>query len=231
MALEPLPAVEWAVSRQVVDYQTAVAAMEARVAAICEGRAGELIWLLEHEALYTAGTSAQPADLIEPDRFPVHQTGRGGQYTYHGPGQRVVYVMVDVRHRFNGDVRRFVEFLENVIISTLGRFGICGEIRSGRVGVWVARPDLGAEHEDKIAAIGIRIRHGISFHGLAINVAPDLGHFSGIVPCGILEHGVTSFADLGLDAGLADLDVALRSEFERQFGQMTNAEPLVPEPA
>lgn len=194
--------------------------MEARVAAISEGRAGELIWLLEHSPLYTAGTSAQIADLIEPDRFPVHQTGRGGQYTYHGPGQRVVYVMVDVRRRFNGDVRRFVEFLEQVIISTLAGFNIRGEIRCGRVGVWVARPDLGKGREDKIAALGIRIRRGISFHGLAINVDPDLSHFSGIVPCGISEHGVTSFADLGSPEGLEEVDAALKDVFVREFGTL-----------
>ncbi len=220
MAMDLLPPVEWAVSPTVVDYQQAVRAMETRVAEISEGRAGELIWLLEHSPLYTAGTSAQIGDLIEPDRFPVHQTGRGGQYTYHGPGQRVVYVMVDVRRRFKGDVRRFVEFLEQVIISTLAGFGIRGEIRCGRVGVWVARPDLGEGREDKIAALGIRIRRGISFHGMAINVDPNLGHFSGIVPCGISEHGVTSFADLGLAAGLEQVDAALKEVFVQQFGAM-----------
>lgn len=211
---------DWAVSTGQVDYLKAVASMEARVAAISEGSANELIWLVEHPPLYTAGTSASPRDLIAPDRFPVFKTGRGGQYTYHGPGQRVVYVMIDVRRRFGGDVRRFVQFLEQIIIGTLSRFGVHGEVREGRVGVWVARPERGPGCEDKIAALGIRIRRGISFHGLAINVCPELGHFSGIVPCGISEHGVSSLKDLGLGATIADIDAELEENFSENLGAL-----------
>jgi lipoyl(octanoyl) transferase len=213
-------AIEWAISDTLVDYAAAVAAMETRAAAITDGSAGELIWLLEHPPLYTAGTSAKPADLLAPERFPVHATGRGGQYTYHGPGQRVVYVMLDVRRRF-GDLRAFVCALERWVIETLDSFNVKGETRDGRVGVWVRRPDKGATVEDKIAAVGIRVRRWVSFHGIAINVEPDLDHFSGIVPCGIPDHGVTSLADLGRIVSLSDVDVALRAAFERRFACAT----------
>lgn len=217
--------VEWIVTRAPVAYPDAVSTMEARVAAITRGTARELIWLLEHPPLYTAGTSAKEADLIAPDRFPVFQSGRGGQYTYHGPGQRVAYVMLDVRQRFGGDVRAFVCFLEGVVIETLARFGIEGGLREGRVGVWVERPDKGGGVEDKIAALGIRIRRGISFHGISINVAPDLSHFSGIVPCGISAHGVTSLADLGHATEMGDLDTALREVFAVKLGTLVEAGP------
>lgn len=193
-------------------YSETLAAMEARVAAIAAGTADEAIWLLEHPPLYTAGTSANPADLTDPNRFAVHVAGRGGQYTYHGPGQRVVYVMLDLNKR-GRDVRRFVCALEDWIIATLAAFNVRGERRAGRVGVWVVRPDRagidGAPAEDKIAAIGVKLRRWVSFHGLSINVEPDLSHFTGIVPCGIAEHGVTSLVDLGLPVTLADLDGAL----------------------
>ena len=195
--------------------------MEARVAAISQGTAEDAVWLLEHPPLYTAGTSARREDLVEPDRFPVFETGRGGQYTYHGPGQRVVYVMLDVGAR-GRDVRCFVRALENWVIATLAEFNVQGEIRPGRVGVWVARPDKaraadGSLAEDKIAAIGVKLRRWISFHGISINVEPDLSHFSGIVPCGIRDHGVTSLVDLGLPVTLADLDAALMATFPRFF--------------
>lgn len=219
----PLPPVDWVVTDRAVPYEAAVAAMEHRVAAIVAGKAPELIWLLEHPALYTAGTSAREADLLAPDRFPVHRTGRGGQFTYHGPGQRVVYVMLDVRRRF-GDVRSFVTALEHWIIATLGEFNVRGETRPDRVGVWVARPNKGPGVEDKIAAIGIRVRHWVSFHGLALNVEPDLEHFAGIVPCGISRHGVTSLADLGLPLSIFDVDNALALHFERLFGVRRRAD-------
>lgn len=215
-------AVAWHVARELVAYPEAVSAMEGRVAEIAAGAASEMIWLLEHPPLYTGGTSAKPDDLVAPDRFPVFKSGRGGQYTYHGPGQRVAYAMLDVRRRFEGDVRGFVKFLEGVVIETLANFKITGELREGRVGVWVARPDLGDGREDKIAALGIRIRRGISYHGISINVDPDLEHFSGIVPCGIREHGVTSFKDLGVAASMADVDAALRSVFASHLGEITN---------
>lgn len=213
---------EWRISESPVPYGEALAEMEARVADIRAGRARELLWLLEHPPLYTAGTSAKAADLLTPSRFPVHVAGRGGQYTYHGPGQRVVYTMLDLRER-RQDVRRFVSDLEEWTIRTLARFGIMAERRAGRVGVWVVRPDKpplpdGQPHEDKIAAIGIRIRHWVSFHGLSINLEPDLSHYAGIVPCGIAEHGVTSLVDLGLPVTMADLDVALAETFEEVFG-------------
>lgn len=196
--------------------------MEARVAAILEGAANECIWLVEHPPLYTAGTSAKPQDLTDPDRFDVFATKRGGQYTYHGPGQRVAYVMLDVAKR-GRDVRRFVQELEAWVIATLDQFNVTGEIRDGRVGVWVQRPEkpltaAGQPAEDKIAAIGIRLRKWVSFHGISINVEPDLNHFGGIVPCGISEHGVTSLVDLGLPVTMDDLDVALRQSFETVFG-------------
>ncbi len=208
--------VEWQVAEAVVGYEAAVAAMERRVAEIRAGRAPDLVWLLEHPALYTAGTSAQAVDLVDPGRFPVHRTGRGGQYTYHGPGQRVAYVMVDLARRDN-DVRRFVRDLEEWVIRALAEFNVRGERRAGRVGIWV---DRGGGREDKIAAIGVRVRHWVTFHGIAINVEPDLDHFSGIVPCGIAAPnlGVTSLVDLGLPVTLADLDNALIGTFAEVFG-------------
>jgi lipoyl(octanoyl) transferase len=213
--------VEWHLSADLVPYPVAVAAMEERVARIADGTAAEAIWLLEHPPLYTAGTSAKPADLTDPDRFPVYEAKRGGQYTYHGPGQRVIYIMLDVGKR-GRDVRCFVRQLESWVIATLAEFNVIGEIRPGRVGVWVTRPDkpltaTGQPAEDKIAAIGIRLRKWISFHGISINVEPDLEHFTGIVPCGITDHGVTSLVDLGLPVTMADLDVALRRRFSQIF--------------
>lgn len=216
------PAVGWRLSPDPVAYPEALAFMEARAKAIAEGEAGELVWLIEHPPLYTAGTSAKPADLVAPDRFPVYAAGRGGQYTYHGPGQRVAYVMLDVRRR-GADVRAFVRDLEGWLIDTLAAFGVVGERRADRVGVWVRRPDRGPEVEDKIGAIGIRLRRWVSFHGISLNVAPDLEHFSGIVPCGVSQHGVTSLADLGIRAGMSDVDHALRAAFEQRFG------PTLPE--
>ena len=213
--------VEWKISKGLVDYSEAVACMETRVAQIADGTADELIWLLEHPPLYTAGTSAKLSDLTDPDRFPVHTSKRGGQYTYHGPSQRVIYVMLDVGKR-GRDVRAFVQNLEAWVIATLADFNVVGEMRCGRVGVWVQRPEKplqanGELAEDKIAAIGIRLRKWVSFHGISINVEPDLDHFSGIVPCGITEHGVTSLVDLGLPVTMDDLDVALRRNFELTF--------------
>ncbi|MBS0527449.1 MAG: lipoyl(octanoyl) transferase LipB [Proteobacteria bacterium] len=204
---------EWRISEGPVPYEEALATMETRVADIRAGRAGELIWLLEHPPLYTAGTSSKPQDLLQPLRLPVHAAGRGGQYTYHGPGQRVVYTMLDLRRR-RQDVRRFVADLEDWIIRTLARFTVRGERRDGRVGVWVARE---GGREDKIAAIGVRIRHWVSFHGISINVEPDLTHYAGIVPCGIAEHGVTSLVDLGLPVTMTDLDMALAETFDEVF--------------
>jgi len=206
-----------------VPYAEALAVMEGRVADIHAGRERELVWLLEHPPLYTAGTSAKPHDLLQPMRFPVHAAGRGGQYTYHGPGQRVVYAMLDLRAR-RQDVRRFVFDLEEWTLRALARFSITAERRTGRVGVWVARPDKpplpdGSTREDKIAAIGVRIRHWVSFHGISINVEPDLSHYAGIVPCGIADHGVTSLVDLGLTVSLADLDIALVETFDEVFGE------------
>ncbi len=214
--------VEWIRSDGFVPYPDAVAWMEDRAAAIAEGRADEAIWLLEHPPLYTAGTSAKPADLTDPDRFPVFESKRGGQYTYHGPGQRVAYVMLDVAARGH-DVRRFVAQMEDWVIATLAEFNLTGEKREGRVGVWVERPDKpaladGSPREDKIAALGVRLRKWVSFHGLSINVEPDLDHFSGIVPCGITGHGVTSLVDLGLPVTLDDVDVALEKTFSEVFG-------------
>jgi lipoyl(octanoyl) transferase len=205
--------VRWEVSSGLVGYPDALLRMELEVDAIRTGAARELIWLLEHPPLYTAGTSANPADLVAPDLFPVFDAGRGGQYTYHGPGQRVAYVMLDLRKR-GSDVRAFVTALEDWIIRTLMDFSIAGERREDRVGVWVTRPG----REDKIAALGIRVRHGISFHGISINLDPDLTHFDGIVPCGISEHGVTSFRDLGLASPMTDLDAALARQFKAVFG-------------
>ncbi len=210
--------IEWLISEGLVPYPEAVAAMETRAALIAEGRAPEQVWLLEHPALYTAGTSANDADLIDA-RFPVFRTGRGGQFTYHGPGQRVAYVMIDLR-KLGGDVRRFVRDLEDWIIRALAHFNVKGERREGRVGIWV---DRGPDREGKIAAIGIRVRKGVSFHGISLNVDPDLSHFGGIVPCGIREHGVTSLVDLGLPVTLPDADLALRAAFEEVFGPTETA--------
>ena len=213
--------VEWITTPGLTEYVAAESFMETRAAQIAAGTAPECIWLVEHPALYTAGTSAKPADLTDPNRFPVHTSKRGGQYTYHGPGQRVIYVMLDVGAR-GRDVRCFVRQLEDWVIATLDQFNVHGEIRPGRVGVWVSRTDkpltaTGAPPEDKIAAIGIRLRKWVSFHGISINVEPDLSHFSGIVPCGITGHGVTSLVDLGLPVTMDDVDVALRRTFAASF--------------
>jgi lipoyl(octanoyl) transferase len=221
-----LPA-EWAVSAAPVPYPEAVAAMEARAAAIADGRAGELVWLLEHPPLYTAGVSAKPADLVDPDRFPVFESGRGGQFTYHGPGQRVAYVMLDLTKRAR-DVRAFVAALEAWVIEALAAFNVEGEIRDGRVGVWVGRKGPGWSREDKIAAIGVKLRRWVSFHGISLNVEPDLDHFSGIVPCGVTEHGVTSLVDLGLPVTLDEADAALKAAFERVFGPVAPASAPFP---
>ncbi|MDO5658047.1 MAG: lipoyl(octanoyl) transferase LipB [Paracoccus sp. (in: a-proteobacteria)] len=218
--MSPQQSAEWRIAPGLTDYAEAVAFMEERVARIAAGQAGELIWLVEHPPTYTAGTSAKASDLLDA-RFPVHETGRGGQYTYHGPGQRVVYVMLDLNRR-GRDVRAFVQKLEEWVIDTLAEFGVTGEIRPGRVGVWVVRPDKpappdGTGREDKIAAIGVKLRRWVSFHGLAINLEPDLSHYAGIVPCGISGHGVTSLVDLGLPVTMADLDNALRITLARHF--------------
>ena len=215
--------VRWRVSEALVPYAEAVATMESEVAAIAEGQSDELVWLVEHPPLYTAGTSANAADLIQPDRFPVFQTGRGGEYTYHGPGQRVAYVMLDLKRR-RQDVRAFVAALEEVIIRTLDHMNVRGERREDRVGVWVRRPERpllqdGTMAEDKIAALGIRLRKWVTFHGLSLNVEPELDHFSGIVPCGISAYGVTSLVDLGLPVTMEDVDMNLRNAFESVFGE------------
>jgi lipoyl(octanoyl) transferase len=222
--------VEWAVSARPVDYEAALAAMEARVDAIAAGHGRERVWLLEHPPVYTAGTSARPEDLIAPQRFPVHRVGRGGRYTYHGPGQRVAYVMLDLKSR-GADVRAFVTALEEWLIATLAQFGVDAERRAGRVGVWVARPDKGDGAEDKIAALGIRLRRWVSFHGVSLNVATELEHYSGIVPCGVTGHGVTSLADLGVAASMAEVDTVLRHEFERLFGDIEPTRSEEPEMA
>jgi lipoyl(octanoyl) transferase len=213
--------VEWRCEEGLVAYEIALAAMEARAAGIADGTAAELVWLIEHPPLYTAGTSAKPQELIEA-RFPVHQTGRGGQFTYHGPGQRVAYVMLDLKPR-GPDVRRFVATLEEWIIRTLATFDVIGERREDRIGVWVRRPEKGADREDKIAAIGIRIKRWVTLHGMALNVDCDLSHFAGIVPCGVAEprYGVTSLADLGRPAAMPEVDAALRRSFEELFGRTT----------
>ncbi|WP_313002424.1 lipoyl(octanoyl) transferase LipB [Brevundimonas sp.] len=215
--------VQWAVSSGYVDYEPAVAAMEARVAAIATGEAEEVVWLLEHPPLYTAGVSARDDDLLAPDRFPVHQTGRGGQFTYHGPGQRVAYVLLDLNRR-GKDVRAFVHGLEDWIIGALGQFGVEAGMREGRVGVWVERKGAGWSREDKIAAIGVKVRKWVSFHGISLNVEPDLDHFGGIVPCGITEHGVTSLVDLGVLATMDEADGALKASFQRVFGPVQDGE-------
>ncbi len=221
-ARDNCPPVRWRVSDGLTGYDEAVAEMERQVGLIADGDADELVWLVEHPPLYTAGTSADSKDLIEPDRFPVFATGRGGEYTYHGPGQRVAYVMLDLKRR-RQDVRAYVAALEEVVIRTLAAMNVKGERREDRVGVWVRRPERprlpdGSMAEDKIAALGIRLRKWVSFHGLSINVEPDLGHFSGIVPCGISAYGVTSLVDLGLPVMMADVDMRLREAFEDVFG-------------
>ena len=213
--------VQWEITEEKVDYETALAKMDNHVEKMIQGEAGEKIWLLEHPPLYTAGTSAKRQDLIEPNRFPVFETKRGGQYTYHGPGQRVVYVMLDLSKR-EKDVKKFVANLEQWIKFTLSEFNIIGQSRDGRVGIWVERPDKplnnsGAVEEEKIAAIGVRLRKWITLHGLSINLDPDLSHFQGIVPCGIKEHGVTSLVDLGLPVSMHDLDNALKKSFSKVF--------------
>ncbi|MGV3552553.1 lipoyl(octanoyl) transferase LipB [Rhizobium sp.] len=225
----PLPGsapVRWRVSDGLVGYDEAVAEMEREVGLIAEGAADELVWLVEHPPLYTAGTSAEDKDLLAPSRFPVHKTGRGGEYTYHGPGQRVVYVMLDLKRR-RQDVRAFVSALEAVIIGTLDDMNVRGERREDRVGVWVQRPERpalagGLTAEDKVAAIGIRLRRWVSFHGFSLNVDPALEHFTGIVPCGIAGYGVTSLVDLGLPVAIADVDPLIRQNFERVFGDTSN---------
>lgn len=216
------PPVEWRVEPGLTDYETALAFMEERADLIRQGKAGEMVWLVEHPPLYTSGTSARSEDLLDAQRFPVFKAGRGGEYTYHGPGQRVAYAMLDLKTR-REDIRAFVAALEDWIITTLERFNIKGERREERVGVWVARPDKpplpdGSPAEDKIAAIGIRVRRWVSFHGIAVNVEPDLAHFSGIVPCGISGYGVTSLVDLGLPVTMEDFDIALKAAFEEIFG-------------
>jgi lipoyl(octanoyl) transferase len=211
--------VEWLATDRPVEYPEAIAPMEARVAAIAAGTAPELVWLLEHPPLYTGGTSAKAGDLLAHDRFPVFPSGRGGEYTYHGPGQRVAYVMLDLNRR-KPDIRLFVAALEEWIIRTLAAFNVRGERRDDRVGIWVPRPEKGSGREDKIAAIGIRIRRWVTFHGIALNVDPVLDHFSGIVPCGIRGHGITSLADLGILASMAEVDMQLRRAFEDVFGRV-----------
>ena len=221
--------VEWQILDALSPYEATLDAMEARAAAIAEGKAGECVWLLEHPPLYTAGTSADRADLIEKDRFPVFETGRGGQYTYHGPGQRIAYVMLDLQRR-KPDVRLYVSALEQWIINSLERFNIVGERREDRIGVWVARPEKprqanGEIAEDKIAALGIRLKKWVSFHGISLNVAPELSHYEGITACGVKEHGVTSFEDLGLLISMPEVDMALRASFEEIFGPTIDAPP------
>ena len=209
---------EWRVEPGLLDYDRAVAEMEARAEAIHAGTAPELVWLVEHPPLYTAGTSAQDQDLLQPDRFPVYRSGRGGEFTYHGPGQRVAYAMLDLKRR-KPDVRAYVWALEEWLIRTFERLGVTGERRDGRVGIWVRRTDRNEPaREDKIAAIGVRVRHWVTFHGVSLNVEPELSHFDGIVPCSISQHGVTSLVDLGHPVTLADADVALRSAFDEVFG-------------
>lgn len=214
--------IQWAISEGLVPYQAALDAMNARAAAIRDGRAPQLVWLLEHPPLYTAGTSARPEDLLSPGLFPVFETGRGGQFTYHGPGQRIAYVMLDMRHR-GGDVRGLVCDIERWVIGALAAFNVKGERREGRVGIWVSRPEKGDGKEDKIAAIGLRVSRWITTHGLSFNVEPDLAHYGGIVPCGISEHGVTSLADLGLPVSMSDADIALKTAFEQIFGPVQRA--------
>ena len=216
----------WAISERPVPYPQALEAMNARADAIRRKEASQLVWLLEHPPLYTAGTSAQREDLLDPNRFPVFETGRGGQFTYHGPGQRVAYIMLDMKAR-GGDVRGLVADLERWVIEALSAFNVKGERREGRVGIWVRRPEKGENREDKIAAIGLRVSRWVTTHGISFNVEPELSHYTGIVPCGIQAHGVTSLADLGLPVSMADADVALRVAFEKVFGAVISAEPPV----
>jgi lipoyl(octanoyl) transferase len=225
MAAPGTPPVEWRASEALVPYEFALAEMDARVEAIARGETSELAWLLEHPPLYTAGTSADPADLIEA-RFPVHRTGRGGQFTYHGPGQRVVYVMLDLKRR-KPDIRCYVASLEEWLIRTLRRFQVRGERREDRIGVWVRRPERGSGQEDKIAAIGVRVRRFVTLHGISLNVNADLTHFAGIVPCGVSEprYGVTSLLDLGVPVSMPEVDMALRAEFETVFGKTEDGGP------
>jgi lipoyl(octanoyl) transferase len=227
MPAQGLAPAEWRVSEARVSYEEALATMEARAAAIAEGEARELVWLLEHPPLYTAGTSAQARDLVEA-RFPVHEAGRGGEFTYHGPGQRVVYLMLHLKHR-EPDVRRYVATLEEWLIRSLAAFNMRGERREDRVGVWVPRPDKDAGCEDKIAAIGIRLKHWVSLHGIALNVDPDLSHFSGIVPCGVADrrYGVTSLVALGHVVSMPEVDMVLRREFEALFGATQDAAAIL----
>lgn len=228
---KPAKYIDWAISDSLVDYPTAVAAMTERASAIREGAAPELVWLLEHPPLYTAGSSARDSDLLQPGLLPVFQTGRGGQFTYHGPGQRIAYLMLDLRAR-GGDVRKLVADLERWIIAVLLTFNVKGETRAGRTGVWVARGGLEAAREDKIAALGLRVSHGVTTHGVSLNVEPDLSHYAGIVPCGLAGSGVTSLADLGLLTTMADADLALRQNFEVIFGRVTRADaPVGGDPA
>ncbi len=227
LAAGPNPPVEWIIRDGLMPYPEALAWMEARVDAIARGEAPEAVLLVEHPALYTAGTSAEPGDLLEPDRFPVFAAGRGGEYTYHGPGQRVAYVMLDLKRR-RPDIRAFVSALEHWVIETLGQYHVRGERREDRVGVWVRRPEKtplpdGSATEDKIAAIGIRLRRWVTFHGISLNVDPDLTHFSGIVPCGISGYGVTSLVDLGLPVSVPEVDIVLRAAFEDVFGPTARA--------
>jgi lipoyl(octanoyl) transferase len=224
------PAVEWAVSEGLIDYTFALDAMQRRALAIREGRARELVWLLEHPPIYTAGTGAKDADLINPARFPVHNSGRGGQFTYHGPGQRVVYVMLDLKAR-EMSVRALVSQLEAWVIGALAEFNVTGETRPDRVGVWVRRPSPSGTVEDKIAAIGLRVSRWITSHGISLNVDPDLSHYEGIIPCGIREHGVTSLAALGLPVTLYDVDVALKRSFQQTFEPSRLIEAVAVEPA
>ncbi|HKH34101.1 MAG TPA: lipoyl(octanoyl) transferase LipB [Beijerinckiaceae bacterium] len=216
------PPVEWAIEDGLVAYEDAVAEMEARVAAIAERRARERVWLIEHPPLYTAGTSARDEDIVAPARFPVFQSGRGGQLTYHGPGQRVAYPMLDLNRR-KPDLRAYVAALEAWLIATLAEFNIRGERREDRIGVWVRRPEKGPQVEDKIAAIGIRVRRWVTFHGVSLNVEPDLSHFFGIVPCGVRDQGVTSIVDLGIPVTMPEVDTVMRGAFERVFGETVAA--------
>ena len=212
--------IAWNITRPLVPYETACAFMAQQATDIAEARAREMVWLLEHPPLYTAGTSARPEDLLAPSRFPVHRTGRGGQFTYHGPGQRVAYVMLDVRRRF-GDVRAYVSALEDWIIDALAHFDVGGERRPGQVGIWVRRS--GADGHDKIAAIGVRLSRWVSSHGVSVNIAPDLGHYAGIIPCGVRDAGVTSLAGLGRAVSMDEFDAALRTAFEHRFGATEDA--------
>ena len=214
--------IEWKISTGLIPYEEAMSVMEARVAAIIRGAAPEMVWLLEHPPLYTAGTSAKPSDLLTPEALPVHYTGRGGQFTYHGPGQRIAYVMLDLKRRNAQDVRAYVQALEEWIIRSLAAFNIIGERREGRVGIWVEKPD---GSEAKIGALGIRVRKWVTYHGIALNIHPDLSHFSGIVPCGVSAHGVTSYADLGHHVTMQEIDAVLRSEFSALFNTFM---PLLP---